>query len=72
MDTQQADEYQAGLQAIRDLENREPRPSTPEERFHRLNEIMALARSLGMRLEEDEAEIEIVRQRWVRLKEGYP
>jgi hypothetical protein len=57
------------LKSLDDIERQELRDLTMEERWQKLNALVGLGRILGWK--EDDNEIEIVRARWVKLKEHY-
>jgi len=67
---QQAQEYRARWEAVAAIEQQEQRAASISQRLQQLNAIWRLAKGLGLQLENEkrEKEVEIVRQRWARLK----
>jgi hypothetical protein len=60
--------YKERLEALEEIERQGQRALTPEERWQKLNALFGLGRALGLKEEDD---IEIVRARWVKIKEHY-
>jgi len=68
MNSQQAREFRERWQAVAAIEAKEQEESSIALRWQQTNAILCLAMGLGLPLEEDGAEIEVVRRRWARLK----
>lgn len=71
MNKQQLLEYRGRWKAVAAIELEEQRAATISQRWQQLNDIFRMAMALGLPLEtpEREKEVEIVRQRWIKLKE---
>jgi hypothetical protein len=67
MNRQQAEEFRQRWQAVAEIEAEEQREATIELRWRQLNAIWGLAHGLG--LPTPERDEEVVRQRWIKLKE---
>jgi hypothetical protein len=59
-----------GWQAVAAVEVEEQRSASIAFKLKQLDAILRLAIGLGLPLEKSEEEIAIVRQRWMKLKEG--
>lgn len=70
MNKRQAEEFRERWQAVAAIEAEEQRAALVSLRWQQLNAIFRLALGLGLPLVEDDAQVEAVRRRWVRLKEG--
>ena len=57
------------LKSLDEIETKEQRALTMEENWEKLNVLFVLGKALGWK--EDDIEVEIVRARWVRIKELY-
>ena len=70
MDKQQLLEYRQGWKAVEKIELKEQRTASMALRWQQLNSILRLARGLNLPLidKEREKEVEVVRQRWMKLK----
>lgn len=73
MDKQQLLEYGQRWKAVEKIELEEQRTASIALRWQQLNSILRLARRLNLPLidKEREKEVEIVRQRWMKLKGAY-
>jgi hypothetical protein len=69
MNGRQAGEFRTRWQAVRAIEIEEQKAASITLRFQQMNAIFNMGRGLGLLWREDDAEIEAVRRRWVRLKE---
>lgn len=69
MNRQDAEEFRQRWQAVAEIEAQELREATIELRWRQLNAIWGLARGLG--LPAPERDEEVVRQRWIKIKEFY-
>ena len=61
--------YKERLKALDEIERLGQRALTMNERWQKLNALAGLGRILGWK--EDESELEIVRARWIKLKDHY-
>ncbi len=61
--------YVERWKAVEEIELKELRSASVEQRWKQINAIWRLAKGLGYSFEQDESEIEIYR-RWAKLKEG--
>ncbi len=68
MTKEQAQEFRDRWQAVNAIEVAEQQAATVQQRWHELNALWEEARLLGLPLQEAE-DVEVVRARWVRLKE---
>ncbi len=71
MDREMLLAYQRRWQAVGQVEDAEQQTATIAERWQRLNSLLRLARSLGLRASEDDSLIGPARQRWNRLQSLY-
>lgn len=71
MNKQQLLEYRERWKAVAAIELEEQRAATTTERWQQLNDIFRMAQALELPLETPEREkgVEVVRQRWIKLKE---
>jgi len=68
MNNQQAREFQDRWRAVAAIETKEQIATPIALRWQQTNAILCLAIGLGLPLEGNGAEIEVVRRRWARLK----
>jgi len=61
--------YKERLRVLDEIERQGQRTLTINERWQKLNALAGLGRVLGWK--EDNSDLEIVRARWVKLKEHY-
>jgi hypothetical protein len=61
--------YTERLKALEEISTKEHRALTMDENWLKLNALYGLGKALGW--EEDDRDLEIVRARWVKLKELY-
>jgi hypothetical protein len=69
MNRQQAREFRARWQSVKAVEIEEQRTASITSRFQQMNAVFKMGMGLGLLRTEDDAEINAVRRRWVRLKE---
>jgi hypothetical protein len=69
VNSQQAREFRARWQAVKAVEIAERRAASVALRFRQMNATFEMGMGLGLLRTEDDAEIEAVRRRWVKLKE---
>jgi hypothetical protein len=69
MNSQQAREFRARWQAVRAIETEEQKSASIALRCQQMNAVFKMGLGLGLLRTEDNAEIEAVRRRWVKLKE---
>lgn len=69
MNHRQAKEFRARWQVVKDVEAEEQKTASIASRLQQMNAVFKVGRGLGLLRTEDDAEIEAVRRRWVRLKE---
>jgi hypothetical protein len=69
MNGRQAREFRTHWQAVRAIEIEEQKAASITLRFRQMNAVFKMGIGLGLLRTEDDAEIEAVRRRWVRLKE---
>lgn len=69
MNARQAREFRERWQAVAAIEAEEQRATSVSLRWQQLNAIFRLAQGLGLLPVEDDAQVEAVRCRWVKLKE---
>ncbi len=73
MNNQAIKEFRERWQAVAAVELEEQRQASIDLRWQQLNSILRLAIGLGLKLPvESDEEVEVVRQRWVKLKAGQP
>jgi hypothetical protein len=58
-------------QAVAQIERQEQRTASMFQRWQQLNSIHNLALGLGLPLGESDRQEEIVRQRWIKIKDDY-
>ncbi|MFN8489041.1 MAG: hypothetical protein U0350_15750 [Caldilineaceae bacterium] len=68
MDKNLLKEYRARWEAVAEIEKQERQNTTVEQRWRKFIGIMRMARELGLKKSENKAELEVVRQRWRKLK----
>lgn len=68
MDKLDARFYRSRWKDVEEIELTEIRRQTVEERWNQLNFLIGMANALGLEMQPDEAEIQIARQRWLKLK----
>lgn len=68
MDKNLLKEYRARWEAVAEIEKQEQQNTTVEQRWRKFIGIMRMARELGLKKSENNAELEVVRQRWRKLK----
>jgi len=68
MDDQQVREFRDRWKAVAAIEAEEKRVASMALRWQQMNTILCLAMGLGLPLTEPDAEEEVVRRRWARLK----
>ncbi len=68
MDKNLLKEYRARWEAVAEIEKQEQQNTTVEQRWRKFVAIMRMARELGLKKTENNVELEIVRQRWRKLK----
>ena len=71
IDPELAKQFRDRWQAVAAVEAEEQRTASISLRWKQLNAIWLLAAGMGLRPEPDEA-VNLVRERWVRLKRGLP
>jgi hypothetical protein len=71
MDAKELKEYRARYQAVDAFEKEEQRQATVDDRWRQLNSLLNIAAALGLVVENDQDEVDIVRRRWKRLKDLY-
>jgi hypothetical protein len=69
MDTRQLREYRERWKAVKEVELEEQRQASIMERWQQLNYLYAMAQVLGLIPPGKDDEIELVRTRWVSLKD---
>jgi hypothetical protein len=69
MNRQQAKEFRARWQAVKAIEVEEQKTASIASRFRQMDAVFKMGMGLGLLRTEDDAEIEAVRRRWVKLKE---
>ena len=69
MDADNVRLYKERLKALEEIEAKEGRALTMKENWQKLNALYGLGKALGWK--EDDSDLEIVRARWVKLKEFY-
>lgn len=70
MDKKLVREFRERWQAVAAIEAEEQRAASIDLRWQQLNAILQMAAALGVLPEEQDEEEEMVRRRWVRLKQG--
>lgn len=70
MDVQRAKEFRDRWQAVAAIEAEEQKTASMALRWQQLNAIWRLAIGLGLSMSEQDKQVEVVRQRWVKLKEN--
>lgn len=61
--------YKNRWQAVADREHEEQRQLSFADRWKKLNSIIRLAQTLGLEGQNNEQQIDVVRQRWNKLKD---
>ena len=69
MEVDKVHAYKERLKAPEEIEAKEGRALTIQENWQKLNALYGLGKALGWK--EDDSDLEIVRARWVKLKELY-
>jgi hypothetical protein len=69
MNRRQAKGFRARWQAVKDIEAEEQKTASIASRLQQMNAVFKIGMGLGLLRTEDDAEIEAVRRRWVKLKE---
>ncbi|MCX6044624.1 MAG: hypothetical protein NT075_05880 [Chloroflexi bacterium] len=68
MDKNLLRQYRERWEAVAEVERIEHQAATVEQRWRKFNSILRLAASLGLKRGESGDEIEMVRNRWKKLK----
>jgi hypothetical protein len=68
MDERVVREFRERYQAVAIIEAQEQKASTIDLRWQQLNALLRLAMGLGLSLAETDNSVELIRQRWAKLK----
>ena len=71
MNSQQAREFRARWQAVKAVESEEQKTTSIALRFQQMDAVFKMGMGLGLLRTEDDAEVEVVRRRWVMLKDKW-
>jgi hypothetical protein len=71
MDKSMAEWYRDRWQAVVEVENTEQRQTSFSQRWRKLNSIVRMAAALGLDLEKDSGQDDIIYQRWNDLRKRY-
>lgn len=68
MDITSLQKYRQRWAAVEEIEKQEAREASFEQRWQQLNNLVGMARALGINIS-DENEEEVARHRWLRLQQ---
>ncbi len=71
MDRSMLQEYRSRWQAVAAVEKKEQQSASLAQRWQQLNAILRLATRLELQSLADDHQVNLVRQRWLRLKTAY-
>ena len=60
--------YQRRWELVAEVEAEEKRQASVEQRWQKLNSLFRIAAALNLRQRDDDAQIQLVRERWNRLR----